>query len=125
MKNKFKALPLCIIIGAISLKLILVSCTKDKVPPVVKTEENKDCPKTISFANDIMPIINDKCIGCHSEGSGSGEYNNYATISSGAQAILNSLQPSAPNRMPLGGDPLPDSTIQKISCWISQGKKDN
>jgi len=25
----------------------------------------------------------------------------------------------------LGGPALPDSTIQKISCWIEQGKQDN
>jgi hypothetical protein len=27
--------------------------------------------------------------------------------------------------MPIGGPALPDSTIQKISCWINQGKQDN
>jgi hypothetical protein len=27
--------------------------------------------------------------------------------------------------MPIGGPALPDSTIQKIACWISQGKLDN
>jgi hypothetical protein len=27
--------------------------------------------------------------------------------------------------MPIGGPALPDSTIQKVKCWIEQGKLDN
>lgn len=118
--NKHKSTQVYVLVVGISL-LIGMACTKDKTPIPLKS----DCPVTISFSNDILPVINDRCVSCHAQGSGSGEYYNHATISSNADAVLNSLQPSATNQMPMGSAPLHDSIIQKISCWIQQGKQNN
>lgn len=102
--------------------LLLFSCSKDKVTP-----PDTQCNTTISYTNDVLPIIQAKCIGCHAQGNASGGYNfsSYASIAANANAILGSLKASGYQLMPIGGPALPDSVIQKIDCWIDQGKLDN
>jgi hypothetical protein len=50
---------------------------------------------------------------------------NHTNISSNAAAIVGSMKGSGFQLMPQGGDALPDSVIQKVQCWISQGKLNN
>jgi hypothetical protein len=101
---------------------LLVSCKKDKVSPT-----NVNCTTTISFANDIMPIMQDNCIGCHDQGNASGGYDfsSYTAVSANAVAALGSMKSNGYQLMPQGGPALPDSVIQKVECWIAQGKQDN
>jgi uncharacterized membrane protein len=105
-----------------SCSFALYSCTREKVSPT-----NIQCNSTISFANDVMPIIQANCIGCHDQGNASAGYDfsTYASVSANANQIIGSLKASGYQLMPIGGPALPDSTIQKIECWISQGKLDN
>lgn len=102
--------------------ILLVSCKKDKVTPT-----NINCTSTISFANDIMPIMQDNCIGCHDQGNASGGYDfsSYTAVSANAAAALGSMKSNGYQLMPQGGPALPDSVIQKVECWIAQGKQDN
>jgi hypothetical protein len=113
------------IVGLISFSscsLALFSCTREKVTPI-----DQQCTTTISFANDVMPILQANCIGCHDQGNASGgfDFSSYTSASANANAILNSMKANGYQLMPIGGPALPDSTIQKISCWINQGKQDN
>jgi hypothetical protein len=105
-----------------SCSFALFSCSKDKVTPT-----EIQCNTTVSFSNDIVPIIQEKCISCHDLGNASAGYDfsSYASISANANAILGSMKQNGYQLMPIGGPALPDSTIQKIACWISQGKLDN
>ena len=105
-----------------SYSIALFSCTREKVTPVAA-----ECNDTISFSNDIMPIIQANCISCHDQGNASGgfDFSSYTSTSANANAILNSMKANGYQLMPIGGPALPDSTIQKISCWINQGKQDN
>ena len=105
-----------------SCSIALFSCTREKVTPVAA-----QCNDTISFSNDIMPILQANCIGCHDQGNASGGYDfsTYTSVSANSNAILNSMKANGYQLMPIGGPALPDSTIQKISCWINQGKQDN
>lgn len=99
------------------------SCTKEKTP----FAQAPTCNGTVSFANDVLPIIQQQCTGCHDAGNASGGYNlsDHATIAAHANAVLGSMRSSGYQLMPQGGPALPDSTIQLIECWIYQGKLDN
>jgi hypothetical protein len=99
------------------------SCTKEKTP----FAQIPTCNGTVSFANDVLPLIQQQCTGCHDAGNASGGYNlsDYTSISSHANAVLGSMRNSGYKLMPQGGPALPDSSIQLIECWIYQGKLDN
>lgn len=101
---------------------MLYSCTREKVTPI-----DPQCTTTISFSNEVLPIMEANCVSCHQPGNTSGGYDlsSYASIAANANAILGSMKANGYQLMPLGGPALADSTIQKISCWISQGKQDN
>lgn len=100
----------------------LFSCTRDKITPI-----DQQCNTTISFANDVLPIMEANCVSCHQPGNASGGYDlsSYAAIAANANAIVGSMKANGYQLMPIGGPALADSTIQKISCWINQGKQDN
>ena len=40
--------------------LTTFSCTREKVTPI-----DQQCNATISFSNDVMPILEANCISCH------------------------------------------------------------
>jgi hypothetical protein len=119
---KITALFIVGLIAFSSCSIALFSCTREKVTPLAA-----QCNDTISFSNDVMPIIQANCINCHDQGNASGgfDFSSYTSISANANAILNSMKANGYQLMPIGGPALPDSTIQKISCWINQGKQDN
>jgi hypothetical protein len=114
-----------IIFSAIILGVFTMnSCKKDKAPVDCTTA---GCTDTISFANQILPMIQINCTGCHQPGNASGGYSlsTYAEIVSNADAILNSLNGTGMKLMPEGGPALADTLIQQFSCWKCQGKLDN
>jgi len=110
------------LIAFTSISVLLANCTKDKVTVVIPP----NCPDTVSFNAEILPLIQNNCSGCHSSGNGAGyTLTNYTNISSSADAILGSMHGTGYQLMPQGGPALPDSLIQKVACWIYQGKKNN
>jgi hypothetical protein len=84
----------------------------------------------VSFANDIQPIFQTHCLGCHSGGAPSAGINlsSYTGTLGPAQsgqlygsvAHLNGYSP-----MPQGGAKLSDCQINRIKAWVDQGTKDN
>lgn len=107
--------------------IVVLSCTKDKVPVVV--EDPGACPDTISFSATVMPLINTNCStsGCHDAANAGGyTLTNYSEVSANATVILNVMRHDAGfTPMPFGGNPLPADQIQHFDCWILQGKLDN
>lgn len=97
--------------------LIFVGCTKDKAETALV------CTDTISFSTQIMPLINDNCIGCHS-GQYSPDITNHAEIAANASKISKSIHGTT-TLMPYNGDKLADSLIHHFDCWVKQGKLDN
>ncbi|HTR80920.1 MAG TPA: hypothetical protein VMM58_04755 [Bacteroidota bacterium] len=100
---------------------------------------------TVSFKNQVLPIIIARCT-CHtSSPSASGfnpsTYNGlraggqlydttvvipFDSMDSGIMAMLRSSNNKAGIRMPANGPPyLPDSLIVKIGTWIQQGALNN
>lgn len=111
------------ILFSLILVLTIVSCTKDKVP-LVTIDPN--CTDTVSFASEIWPIIEQNCTGCHNVGNSTGyTLTNHTNISANASAIIGSMKESGFQLMPQGGPALEDSVIQRVQCWINQGKKNN
>lgn len=70
-----------------------------------------------TFTDDVFPIINLNCGGCHPS------YRNYSSASSAANSILNRIErnPGSPGFMPRGGNALPSEDIEAIRNWISDG----
>ncbi len=104
--------------------IIAYSCTKDKV----QYYQNANCSDTISFNDEILPLIQNNCSGCHDNQNGY-SLTNYANISSNSSAIIGAMRNSGYKLMPRDGNntgyALPDSIIERVECWVNQGKKDN
>jgi hypothetical protein len=100
----------------------MCSCAKDKVPT-----EFTGCGDIVSFSQDIQPLVEINCVGCHNEVAPANDVilTNHTRISNEANRMLNSMQASGIDLMPFGGPPLNDSLIQLFQCWILQGKLDN
>jgi hypothetical protein len=98
----------------------LFSCRKDKV----QNYPNASCADTVSFNNEILPLIQNNCTGCHTNQNGY-SFTNHANISSNSTAIIGSMRNSGYQLMPQGSPALPDSVIERIECWVNQGKQNN
>jgi hypothetical protein len=113
-----------------SIGFVFTSCLKDKTveptPP-----PTGPCADTVSFNDELLPQIFDiscNTSGCHDAGTGSSGYvfETYEQISSNADVILKVINHDAGFvPMPYGGEKLADSLIQKVECWIEQGKLNN
>lgn len=118
-------------IGIFSLLFVafgfILSCSKDKVTQVAISAE---CADTISFSNEVLPLFNQNCStsGCHDAGSAASGFvfTNHGNISATADQALGAMRHDAGfTPMPFGGAKLADSLIQKVECWIAQGKMNN
>lgn len=103
--------------------IFFISCEKDKVAlPLV----DSDCPDTISFSLQILPMVDTHCKSCHDTGNSTGyTLTNHGNISTNATMVLNSLRGEAGVQLMPTSGALPDSLIQQFSCWVSQGKLNN
>jgi hypothetical protein len=120
MKKNNQIVTLLIVVGG---AISFFSCSKDKVP---STLMNPSCIDSVSFSATVLPIIQQNCISCHDVGNSTGyTFSNHTNISNQSSALLGSMQGQGFSLMPQGGPMLPDSTIQFIKCWVSQGKLNN
>lgn len=107
--------------------MFATSCTMDKVHPV--TDNNQSCdsvPK--SFAADVNPIFDQYCVSCHNSTDASGGYTfeTYNDISQNIGICLKTMNhESGVVAMPYQDDPLSDSLIQIVECWLSDGALNN
>jgi mono/diheme cytochrome c family protein len=84
----------------------------------------------VSYAMDVVPILQPNCIGCHSGGNPGGNVrlNTFAGVRevalngrlAGAISWANGFQ-----RMPKNGDQLPACDIALIKAWINDGAPEN
>lgn len=96
----------------------ITSCTKDKVGGEF------NCTQDVSFSQQVLPLINEYCTGCHTNANG---YNlvDYSSISSNADDILKAMKGNGFQLMPQGGPMLSDSLISIVECWTYNGKPNN
>ncbi|MBI2258561.1 MAG: hypothetical protein HYU67_06635 [Flavobacteriia bacterium] len=103
---------------------LFVSCSKDEMK--IGDTANIDCTDTISFQNEIYPLIQNSCFSCHEDGSIAPKISDYGNISSNASTILSSFSGEGIQKMPPPpNEAVNDSLIKKFSCWIEQGKLNN
>lgn len=108
-----------------SLLFSIQSCAKDKVQPAPL---DSTCADTISFVNDILPIMESNCTICHNSNNPSAGYDlsTHAGVIQNLGKVLGSVrQDGSALSMPQGGNKIADISIQKINCWINQGAKNN
>jgi hypothetical protein len=120
----------------------IVGCKDMGTDPAPPTAAPPSAKTTVSFSQNVKPIFNSPsvgCIGCHGGTNGlfvgtvadllkGGVHGPAVVPGNSAQSLLIrklSATPPFGARMPFGGTPLPDSTIQIIKNWIDQGALDN
>ena len=115
----------------------LVTGTPAATPTI--TVQQATGKETVSFANDIAPVLVASCLNCH---GATRPRNNFSMNTpesllkggdrgepvlpgKGADSLLvKKLKGTADGaRMPMGMSPLPDATIAKIEKWIAEGAK--
>jgi hypothetical protein len=116
--------------------LALAACTKDqgelvKPAPLIS---GCDTSMTISYAHDIVPILNKSCgaqdNACHTSATASGQVIldlqvavNYIAMDG---RLLSSITwDGKTSFMPLTGTKLPACDINKIRKWVNEGAPDN
>jgi len=123
-----------------ALMISLVAGCKDagtnpEIPPGKPPATNT----TVSFSQNISPILNLWCTGCHPSNGGlngvtvaqllAGGLHGTAVVAGNADGsnLIKKLQAPPPfgSRMPLGGPYFADSTIAVIKIWINEGAHDN
>jgi hypothetical protein len=115
-----------IIYSFLVLFVIVISCTKEKTPVEIAPVEflTTECPDTVKFIVDILPIFNDNsCFSCHSMTQPN--LSDHSNISSNATQILKALKGDGAQLMPQGGPALSPAKIQQFECWVNQGKLNN
>jgi hypothetical protein len=117
MKTKIK------IASLIAVGITFTQCTKDTIDTVV-------CTGAIpTYKVDIKPIMDASCAfsGCHNTATKAEGYDlsTYAGTVAGAgkDAFLGSIQhKSGYKSMPQGGTKLSQDILDKVACWVQNGK---
>lgn len=119
----------------------LASETKPDAATPMKTEPAPNSmptgKETVSFSQDIAPILIANCNGCHYNGtrnSGGLRFDDFAGLLKGGTSglaieankpeeslLVRKLRGTSGARMPLGRAPLPDDKIKLVATWISEG----
>lgn len=118
----------------ISILLIgtLVSCSKDDENTNATGGGNTTQPPSndgiVRYVNDVAPIINSNCTGCHGNPPTNSAPMHLTSYDAVKDAVLNrglisriSLPQGDANMMPKNGTRLPQTAIDKIIEWQSDG----
>lgn len=106
------------------LIILYSACTYDNAEELYGKPECT--PESVSFSNDIMPLISANCAisGCHIGGQQLPTLENYDQITQNAQAIKtntgNGTMPPAGS-----GKSLTLEQINLIACWVDSGSPNN
>jgi hypothetical protein len=94
-------------------------------------------PAQVSFAADVLPILETRCERCHGTGQAQAGLhltshadvlagsNNGPVVAPGSADDSYLVELIVSGQMPLGGTKLPESEIQTIVDWINAGAPDN
>lgn len=107
--------------------------------PVTSVSGNTTATVFVSYANNVQPIFNANCIGCHPPeqnlsltsrtGLMTGGITGPAVVVNDANnsLVIKMLEGTEPGRpqMPNGLPPLPQATIDLVRAWINAGALDN
>ena len=108
------------IIKTLSLLFVCMFFSCERNVEEDNISEEDICDPEISFARDVEPIIDTRCLECHS-GTIFPDLRTFSGITDNARSIQ---QQVVSREMPQGST-LPDDQIELISCWIDNGALDN
>lgn len=104
------------------------SCYYDNAEELYQNYNQTCDTSVVSFAQDVMPIIDNACVSCHGNISPSAglTLTDYGTITASLQKVEDRInRPNGdPLVMPQSG-PMIRCNIDKINAWINQGAMDN
>jgi uncharacterized membrane protein len=127
-----------ILLLIVASALVLAACGGGTAPAASNVNATQGpAGANVSFAKDIMPLLQSRCVNCHGGQQTSRGLNmtSYDSLMAGSQngPILtagdatNSLivQFVTAGRMPKGGPRLTPSEVQLLTDWINAGAKNN
>lgn len=117
-----------ILIGIMAL-FALNSCYYDNVEELYPQPPTCDT-LNVTFSNDVLPVINTNCAGCHGSSAPAGNISltNYSEIVASAQngSLMGTIKhENGWSPMPKNGNTLTDCTILKLDAWIATGTPNN
>lgn len=135
MKTIHKLVPLILIIG--------MKCITNTEDLTLGDDPGDEQPviENVSYANQVQPIFNGNCTGCHGS-SGGLNLSSYAQLmnsagsnysgrivvagNANASGLVDKIEvnPDFPQRMPIGGS-LTNEEIEIIRVWINEGAQNN
>lgn len=133
-------------LSALALLLVAIiglACSTNTENLVTEPDDNDENEpiEQISYADDVQPIFDRSCAGCHGNsggvnltsfsrlmGSVGNNYSDNVVVPGDADAsgLVDKIEPNPQfgNRMPTGGSLTP-TEIQTIRTWINQGAENN
>lgn len=117
--------------GTILLGIFLLpACVWDNVEELYP--DIADCDTTsVSFSNDIVPILSNNCYACHSKlnapSFGGGlSFEDHEDVAEYSERIIGAVNHNAGFlAMPQGGDKLDPCSINLLEAWVNSGAPDN
>jgi hypothetical protein len=110
------------------LFLFLSNCTYNNEVDFFKDSTNLCKTDSMSFQNDVYPVLLNSCVGCHGNFGASAGVNleGYDNVKKNNIRMMNAIEYKAgASRMPQGASKLPACTINQLNAWIAQGLKNN
>jgi len=109
----------------LTLFSFIYSCTNDSEDDLIDQMQNQG---PITYTNDVKTIIDNNCLNCHGDPPTNGAPNSlvtYQNVRNSAEngTLLARIQQNegGPGAMPLGGPRLPQTLIDVVVQWQSDG----
>lgn len=112
-----------IVLSATIMLIAFFSCTKDKGKVPAPVAPTYDC-STVHFSQDIKPLIDSKCIACHSASYLCGDLITYDDVKIKVDNGTLMQKVVRDKTMP-PGNPLTEEELQQFKCWLENGGNNN
>lgn len=110
--------------------LLISACYWDNVETLLP--EGAQCDTVdVSFASDVIPILENNCYGCHSNSNapsfGNGlSLEDYEDVSAMADRMIGAMNHNSGfPPMPQGAEKLDSCKIETFEAWVNQGSLNN
>ena len=113
----------------ITMLILLNSCYYDNVEDLYPQAPSCDT-SNITYSNDVLPVINAKCTGCHSSSAPAGNvklasYDDIVASANNGSLMGTIRHESGWSPMPKNAAKLDNCTITKLEIWIAEGTPNN
>lgn len=129
MSNNIRKQIIPALVTVALISIVSPSCYYDKyeeLNPTDTTQQDSCDIDSLTYVNDVKPIIENYCLDCHNASGNFPPLTNYDevknAVESGSVLARISLPAGDPLVMPQGGK-LSDCNISKVLNWKSQGFK--